>query len=262
MHVAHDLTVYTKQGLIEISLSEAKQLINPGCKTCIDYSSEVADISVGNAYPLREWSIVIIRTKAGEDFFNSAVQKGAINTQGIEKEPEVFERLLVAALQKRTAGLIKAAKLEETHEYVPVRLLRETDALADVKVEDIMTRNVVTVHSNMTVNELLTVMANKTFIGYPVVDAKGELVGVVTVEEATKVDKSERWKTTVGAIARPNLDVCYPGETALDVVRKMRKLETGRVLVLDPQDPRKILGIVTKRDIMHALVKEASESVR
>jgi coenzyme F420 hydrogenase subunit beta len=262
MHVAHDLTVYTKQGLIEISLSEAKQLINPGCKTCIDYSSEVADISVGNAYPLREWSIVIIRTKAGEDFFNSAVQKGAINTQGIEKEPEVFERLLVAALQKRTAGLIKAAKLEETHEYVPVRLLRETDALADVKVEDIMTRNVVTVHSNMTINELLTVMANKTFIGYPVVDAKGELVGVVTVEEATKVDKSERWKTTVGAIARPNLDVCYPGETALDVVRKMRKLETGRVLVLDPQDPRKILGIVTKRDIMHALVKEASESVR
>ena len=157
--------------------------------------------------------------------------------------------------------MIKAAKLEETHEYVPVRLLRETDALADVKVEDIMSKEVITIPNNMTVNELLTVIATKNYIGYPVVDEKNELVGVVTMEEATKVEKAERSKTSVAAIARPNLDVCYPGETALDVVRKMRKLETGRVLVLDRQNPQKILGIITKRDIMHTLVKEASESV-
>jgi CIC family chloride channel protein len=113
----------------------------------------------------------------------------------------------------------------------------------------------------MTVNDLLTVIATKTYIGYPVVDEKKELVGVVTIEEATKVDKDRRGKTTVGTIARLNLEVCYPGETALDVVRKMGKLETGRVLVLDIQDPKKILGIITKRDIMHALVKETSESV-
>jgi coenzyme F420 hydrogenase subunit beta len=261
MHVAHDLTLTTKQGSIEIPLSEAKQLINPGCKTCIDYTAEVADISVGNAYPLKDWSIVILRTKAGEDFFNNAVQKGALNTRRMEEEPETFEYLIMTALQKRTAGLVKAAKLEETQEYVPVRLLRETDALADVKVETIMSRNVVTIPSNMTVSDLLTVIATKNYIGYPVVDEKNELVGIVTVEEATKVDKTQRTKTLVSAIARPNLDVCYPGETALDVVRKMGKLETGRVLVLDPKDPQKILGIITKRDIMHTLVKEASERV-
>ncbi|HSV50181.1 MAG TPA: Coenzyme F420 hydrogenase/dehydrogenase, beta subunit C-terminal domain [Candidatus Acidoferrales bacterium] len=261
MHVARDLTLYTKQGPIEIPLPEARQHITTGCKTCIDYTSEVADISVGNAYPLEEWSIVIIRTKAGEEFFNSAVQKGVMNTRRIEKEPEVFERLIVAALQKRTAGLIRASKLAEMLEFVPVRLLRETDALAGVKVEEIMSKEVVTVSSSMTVNDLLTMMATKTFIGYPVIDQKGELVGVVTMEEATKVDKAERWRTPVASIARPNLDVCYLGDTALDVVRKMRKLETGRVLILDPADPKKILGIVTKRDIMHALVKETTKGV-
>lgn len=261
MHVAHDLTVYTKDGPVEVPLAEARQYINPGCKTCIDYSSEVADISVGNAYPLKEWSMVILRSKAGEDFFNSAVQKGVISTRRIEKEPEVFERLIVSALQKRTAGLINASKLEESHQYVPVRLLRETDALADVKVEDIMSKPVVTVPAKMPVDELLTMMAAKTYIGYPVTDDKGELVGVVTIEEATKVDKSARGKTTVASIARPNLDVCYPGETALDAIRKMRKLETGRVLILDPADSNKILGIVTKRDIMHTMVKKTTESV-
>jgi len=261
MRLSRDLTLYTKQGLFEMPLLDAKKHVTIGCKTCIDYTSEVADISVGSAYPMKEWSIVIVRTKTGEDFFNDAVQKGIINTRNIEKEPEIFEHLIVSALQKRTAGLIKASKLEKKHTFVPVRLLREMDSLADVKVEDIMTKEVITIPCSMTVNEFLTMMATKGHIGYPVIDKNKELVGIVTMEEATKVDKAARWKTTVGTIARPNLDVCYPGETALDAIRKMSKQETGRVLILDPADPEKILGIVTKRDLMHALMKQASESV-
>ena len=260
MHLSNNLTVYTKQGTFEIPLAEAKVLTNLGCKTCIDYTSELADISVGTAYPLKGWSTVILRTKAGEDFFNSAVQSGVINARSIEGEPEAFEHLIVSALRKRTAGLIKAGKLEKTRNYVPIRLIRESEALAAIKVEDIMTKEVITVPSNMPVSTLLSMMATNAYIGYPVINQYNELAGVVTIEEATKVDKSLRSKTPVGSIARPNVDVCYPGETALDAFRKMSSIETGRVLILDPADPKKILGIVTKGDLMHALVKQASEN--
>ena len=258
---SRDLLLYTKKGITEIPLSEAKKQVTLGCKTCIDYTAEVADISVGNAYPMKEWSIVVIRTKKGEDLFNQAVRKGEINVRNIEKEPEVFEHLIVAALQKRTAGLIKATKLEKKHNFVPVRLLREMDSLADVKVEDIMSKEVITVPSSMTVNELLSMMATKNYIGYPVINEYDELVGIVTIEEVSRVDQTARWKTKVGTIARPNIDVCYPGETALQAVRKMSQQETGRVLIIDPDNPKKLLGIVTKRDLMHALMKQASESV-
>jgi coenzyme F420 hydrogenase subunit beta len=260
MQLSNNLTVYTKQGTFEVPLAEAKVLTNLGCKTCIDYTSELADISVGTAYPLKEWSTVILRTKAGEDFFNAAVQNGAVNARSIDGEPEVFEHLIVSALRKRTAGLIKAGKLEKKINYVPIRLIREAEALAAVKVEDIMTKEVITVPSNMPVSTLLSMMATKNYIGYPVINQYNELVGVVTMEEATKVDKASRWKTQVGRIARPNVDVCYPGETALDAFRKMSNIETGRVLILDPADPKKILGIVTKGDLMHALLKQASEN--
>ena len=260
MQLSKDLTVYTNQGAVEVPLAEAKVLTNLGCKTCIDYTSELADISVGTAYPLKEWSTVIIRTKAGEDFFNNAVKNGAINIRSIEGEPEAFEHLIVSALKKRTAGLIKAGKLEKKRNYVPIRLIRESEALAAVKVEDIMTKEVITVPSNMPVSTLLSIMATKTYIGYPVINQYNELVGVVTMEEATRVDKASRWKTQVDSIARPNVDVCYPGETALDAFRKMSNIETGRVLILDPTDPKKILGIVTKGDLMHALLKQASEN--
>jgi coenzyme F420 hydrogenase subunit beta len=260
IQLSHNLMLTTKRGKVEVPLAEARMLTNLGCKTCIDYAAEVADISIGTATPLNEWAIVILRTKAGEDFFNSALQKGAVVTRSIEKEPEVFERLIVSALQKRTAGLLKAGKLEKKRSFVPVRLIRETEALADIKVEDIMTKEVVSVPSSMQVDELLAMMATRTYIGYPVINKYNELVGVVTIEEATRVAKEMRQKIQVGDIARPNVDVCYPGETALDAFRKMSHLETGRVLILDPSDPHKILGIVTKRDLMHALLKQATES--
>jgi predicted transcriptional regulator len=112
----------------------------------------------------------------------------------------------------------------------------------------------------MPVSTLLSMMATKTYIGYPVINQCNELEGVVTMEEATRVDKASRWKTQVGSIARPNIEVCYPGETALDAFRKMSNIETGRVLILDPADPKRILGIVTKGDLMHALLKQASEN--
>ncbi|TFH25708.1 CBS domain-containing protein, partial [Candidatus Bathyarchaeota archaeon] len=261
MYLSNNLMLDTKKGVIEIPLSKVKKHILPSCRTCIDYTSELADISVGSAYPLKDWSVIIIRTKAGEDFFNNAVLKGIINVRNIEQEPEVFEHVIISALKRRNEGLVEASKLEQKHSFVPVRLLRETDSLANIRVEDIMTKDLVTVPSDMSVSELLKLMANKIYIGYPVIDGNGELSGIVTIEEAAKVDKEARWKTKVERIERKNIDVCFPGETALDVIRKMSKQETGRVIVLDPDNPKKLLGIVTKRDLMHAMVKQASENI-
>jgi CBS domain-containing protein len=47
-----------------------------------------------------------------------------------------------------------------------------------------------------------------------------------------------------------------PGETGLDVFKRMSKYETGRVVVIDPTKKNKILGIVTKSDLMDALIKQ------
>jgi len=206
---------------------------------------------------LNDWSTVIVRTKQGEDFFYGAVEKGVINTWAIEGEPRVFERVVKAALTKRTNALKAVRKLEEEYGFIPVRLLRETEALAHVKVKDIMKPDIKTVSSNMTVSQLLELMAKHQYTGYPVTNENGELAGTVTIEEASTVDKKNRDQTLVGAIARPNLDVVYPEETALDALRKMSNQETGRVIVLDPSDPKKMIGIVTKADLMHALVRSS-----
>jgi predicted transcriptional regulator len=41
----------------------------------------------------------------------------------------------------------------------------------------------------------------------------------------------------------------------LDDFKRMSENETGRILVFDRENPKKLLGIVTKTDLMHTLIK-------
>lgn len=250
------LVVQTAKGQLRLPLSEVSDQILPSCGKCTDFTSELADLSIGGAYPLKDWSTVIIRTKVGEDFFYKAVESGVINTWIMEEEPTVIERVLVAAMNKRESGLKKTKEIENASGYFPALLLRETDDLAGIKVADIMTRSVSTVTQNTTVRQFLDLVARYHHIGYPLVNEYNEPVGWVTLEEASGVEKSERDKTLVGQIARRKIVTAYPDETALEAFKRMSESETGRVLVLDRSDPKKLVGVVTKTDLMHALTKD------
>jgi len=256
IRLSSTLVFDTEKGEIRLPLSEVSDQILPSCRKCTDFTAELADISVGGAFPLTDWSTVIIRTKAGEDFFYQAVENGVINTWVIEEEPAVIERVMIASMQKRAAGLKKAKELEESIGYLPPLLLRETDALAGVKVGDIMSKDVKAVTPKVTVHQFLDLVAKSQHIAYPLLDEKNELVGWVTLEEASKVDKDKRDETLVTEIAKSNVVVAYPDETALEAFKRMSESEMGRVVILDRADPRKILGVVTKTDLMYALTRQ------
>jgi len=260
MRLSNQFVIHTNKGIVRIPLQEVEEHMLPSCGVCTDFTSELADISVGSAYPLEGWSTVIIRTKAGENFFYSAVEKGILSVQPIESEPKVYERVVRAAMQKRTAGLKKAGELEKIYEFTFTSAipLRESEALAEVKVEEIMTRKVLTVGEDETVERLLDRMVIEHHIGYPVLNEKNEPVGEVTLVEAAQIDKTKRKETRVEQVMRNRLVTAKLGETGLDVFKKMTKNETGRVVVLDPTDKNKIIGIVTKADLMDALTKHAA----
>jgi coenzyme F420 hydrogenase subunit beta len=253
MRLSSKFVIQTERDVIRIPLSEIEDHILPSCRTCTDFTAELADISVGGAYPLKDWSTVIIRTKAGEDFFYNAVENGVINTWVIEQEPTVIERVMVAAMQKRTSALKGAKKLEEVYGFMPALLLRESDALGQTKVKEIMAKNIKTVPCDITVSQFLDLIAKYHHVAYPMVNEKGEPVGIVTLEEASKVEKSKRQDTLVSCIARRNLVAAYPEETALNAFKRMEEHAVGRILILDPANPKKLLGMITKTDLMHAL---------
>ena len=58
--------------------------------------------------------------------------------------------------------------------------------IAKIKVGDIMTRNVVTVHQDWTVEEAANLMLERKISGAPVVDDNGQLCGVITQTDLFK----------------------------------------------------------------------------
>jgi coenzyme F420 hydrogenase subunit beta len=248
-----ELVFQTEKGSISIPLSEAKQHILVSCRTCTDFTSELADISVGGAYPLNGWSTVIIRTKSGEDFFYDAVEHGVINTGVIEHEPDVFAHTIEAAMQKRKSALKEISEMKAAYVPLPVRPLRELAILSQVKVKDVMTKDVISVSPDITINQFLDFMAKHHHIGYPITDEHGDLVGIVTLEDAAKVMKEKRDKVLIGDVARRELFVAYPEELASEAFKKMSIHEIGRIPVVAQSNPKKLLGILTKTDLMHTL---------
>jgi coenzyme F420 hydrogenase subunit beta len=253
LDIVKELIVETDKGTTKVPLSEVKPHILTSCETCTDFTSELADISVGSAHPLKEWSTVIIRTKAGEDFFYSAVEAGVINTGVIELEPDAFAHVIGTAVEKRRTALKEISDMKDAYVPVPSRPLNEIAILSKYQVKDVMTKELNTVSSDISVNQLLDLMAKYHHTGYPVVDENGEFLGIVALDDVTKIEKTKRDEVLIRDIIQKNPPCLYPEERALDAFKKMRVHDLNRIVVVDEKNPKKVVGILTKTDLRHIL---------
>jgi len=252
--------VTTENRTIQIPLSEVKPHIMNRCKTCTDFTSEFADLSVGGATPLKDWSIVIIRSKKGEEFLNLAVEKGIITTKEIETEPETLAHLINLSTHKRKNAMQETKTMKKKGIPIPSATefsikptAIETSVLEKMRVEQVMTKNVVKLTPAMTVNEFFDKIAEHHHIGFPIINESNKLVGIVTLQDAMKVAKEKRNSISIGEICTKNLVTAFPGDSVAEAFEKMNKHNIGRLLVVDRNNTHLLLGIVTRSDVMHTL---------
>lgn len=118
-----------------------------------------------------------------------------------------------------------------------------------------MTKKVITVPPNMTVNELLDRIAKHHHIGFPIVDESNKIIGIVTLQDVMQVAKERRSSVSVGEIGTKGLVVVFPDSSVAEAFEKMSKHNVGRLLVVDEKDTRSLLGIITRSDVMCTLRK-------
>ena len=127
------------------------------------------------------------------------------------------------------------------------------DVLENIKVGEAMVpaEKIVTVSPNETLVEIMKKIESTGHLGYPVVE-NGKLVGIITFEDVEKVPFEERAKVKVKDVMPKRLIVTYPDETLEDVLRKLIENNIGRLPVVDRNDKTKLLGIITRSDVMKA----------
>ena len=132
------------------------------------------------------------------------------------------------------------------------------DILENASVRDAMSVEIMPVNPTNSVQTVLHLITKYGHIGYPVLD-DNRLVGVVTFKDAERVPARNRESVLVEQVMTPatSLIVTYPDESLEDALRKLVLNDIGRLPVVDPDDQSKILGIVTKSDIirLHAQLR-------
>jgi CIC family chloride channel protein len=123
-----------------------------------------------------------------------------------------------------------------------------------ITVSEAMDRAVESVPPNMPLNDLMQKLSVGHETGYPVVDADEHLRGIVTmrdVEEAL-LGPHHADELTVSDICTKNVVVCRPDQTLAEVLSQPGVHHFGRLPVIEPGDPKHLVGILDRQAIIDA----------
>ena len=93
------LSMETDQGNLKLSQDETRAFIRTGCYSCIDPTSELADLSIGSTEADSSWCALIVRTEAGEALVEKAAASGVLQLR--EPTEGTVDSLRNAALSKK-----------------------------------------------------------------------------------------------------------------------------------------------------------------
>ncbi len=141
----------------------------------------------------------------------------------------------------------------------------EADVLQQVDVAEVMDREPAAVPGSMKVSELADRIARgdpklARHQGFPIVDAKGRLNGIITWGDITRIVAANAAdEQTVLEAGNRELIVTYPDELMHDAVLKMLHHNIGRLPVVERNDPRKLVGYLGRSAIMEARLRRLHE---
>ena len=90
-------------------------------------------------------------------------------------------------------------------------------------------------------------VAHSRHHGLPVVNDKGWLTGILTVQ-----DIEHATGETVGEACTREVEVAFPDESLNMALRRMSRRDVGRLPVVAREDPRHLLGVLRRTDVIHA----------
>ncbi|MCO8242534.1 MULTISPECIES: M50 family metallopeptidase [unclassified Haladaptatus] len=121
----------------------------------------------------------------------------------------------------------------------------------NVRVRDVMTTadDLHTVSPDTSIAELLETMFRQRHTGYPVIE-NGELVGMITLDDARSVQQVERDAYTVRDVMSTDVKTIPADSDAMDAFETIQQNNIGRLPVIDSDGD--VAGIISRTDLMTA----------
>jgi CIC family chloride channel protein len=119
-----------------------------------------------------------------------------------------------------------------------------------------MTKDVQTVQENMTIAQLSTLIQDTGHMAFPVMDKKYRLKGIVTHSDVRRALKEGKRDHPVKEIETTKLITVTPENTLNEALIRIGDTEINHLPVVAVDDNRKLVGFLTKGDIIRAYRKK------
>lgn len=131
---------------------------------------------------------------------------------------------------------------------------RNLNLMRTIRVGEAMTPRgrLTTVSPEMSLTALAGVFNETHHHGLAVVDEKDHLFGVVTLADLERVGPEQLRRGKVRDICTTRVRTAFPDETLEDALRHFGALDVGRIPVVDRADPRRLVGMLRRGDIIRA----------
>jgi CBS domain-containing protein len=136
--------------------------------------------------------------------------------------------------------------------------------LHQLSVGDVMERDVPAVPGNLPINPVFRRLAAVDPViarrdAWPIVDAEGRLVGILTRGNLVRALQSDGTQTVLDAGTREPLVVTYPDELLEHATQRMLSRDLGRLPVVSRDDPTRLVGWLGRQGITAAWLHVARQ---
>ncbi len=135
------------------------------------------------------------------------------------------------------------------------RTLHHVNVLEEIKVGEIMHRDVEGINEDTPYDEAYRIVFTSHHNGFPVVDREGLLTGIITEGDFGRhiiTDTQRAHEVRLKEIMCTQVKTVYADTLVWEVHKLFDTLKLGRFPVVSRENPREIVGIVTRSDIVHA----------
>jgi chloride channel protein, CIC family len=148
-----------------------------------------------------------------------------------------------------TIKLMRKGIYQDTHQPL----------LNEVSVEETMHKNVVTVSPDTKITVVRDDIYRYNYTGFPVVE-DGNLVGIITFDDIRRIPLESQEKMLVRDVATRVPITIYPNQSAKSAMDIMYENDIGRLPVVRKESPRRLIGIITRTDVIRAYEREMKKS--
>lgn len=111
----------------ELGLEGLTQFAFLPCRTCSDFTSELADISIGSVGSPAGYSTVLVRTPVGTQAFDQATRIGGLKVESLDNDGPELEKLRKVASKKKSDTEKEIQVRRRKGELLPPRLRESPD---------------------------------------------------------------------------------------------------------------------------------------